>query len=161
MSGRGRGSGEGALPLVCLIRVKRRGNLADRFLDYFDLRLFYIYAATTSSRLQLGWISRLDTLSAADNLLALRAKNANKNAMLLDTSRRRDKGVTEHVWHPVRQEFLNSPNFWIQRTISVSVESKNSFIKPVSYKNHDSVHNSIPTALVKYLISSKLSFPKN
>lgn len=38
----------------------------------FDLRLFYIYATTTSS--QLGWISRLDTLSAADNLLALRAQ---------------------------------------------------------------------------------------
>lgn len=41
-------------------REQRHGNLADRFLDYFDLRLFYIYATTTplTARLDIPGMTR-------------------------------------------------------------------------------------------------------
>lgn len=78
-------SGEGAFVAAFALdpREQRHGNLADRFLDYFDLRLFYIYAATTPLNSTAGY-PRLDTLSAADNLSAFRAKNANNAPFLAE-----------------------------------------------------------------------------
>lgn len=63
----------GVLLLVARSPWNSHGNLADRFFDYFDLRLLYITRRQrVTPRLD---ISPLDTLSAADNLLALRAEN--------------------------------------------------------------------------------------
>lgn len=64
----------GVLLLVAWSPWNSHGNFADRFLDYFDLRLLYIARwQRVTPRLD---IPRSDTLSAADNLLALRAENA-------------------------------------------------------------------------------------
>lgn len=77
------------------------GNLADRFLDYFNLRLLYITRRQrVTSRLN---ILRLDTLSAADNLLALRAQNANPLPPWYICQR--DKGITESTGPMTEETF--------------------------------------------------------